>query len=135
MNHIEFKLRLHHPSATPKILNRWFRIFYLDLIGDDDIYNIKYSCEKIENSKVIFIKLEFQTPMIFEEFIEFMQFFIEFESAEIYTIYNVPVSIELSEDRVSYNKEVFYLQDLTIRNSRMNERLSELKFSWNQIKN
>jgi hypothetical protein len=79
------------------------------------------------------VNIEFQTPMVFEEFIEFINYFIEFENANIYTIYNTPVNIELSEDRINYNKEPFYLQDLTLRSSQTKERLSELKYSWNQL--
>jgi hypothetical protein len=133
MNQVELKLRLHHPSASHKILTRWFRIFYLELIGEDDVYNLKFSIETIENTKAILVKVEFQTPIIFEEFIEFINYFVEFESANIYTIYNTQVNIELFEDKVMYNKEVFYLQDLVLRNSKTKERLSELKHSWNQL--
>ncbi len=136
MNHVEFKLRLHHPIATPKILDRWFRLFYTDLIGDDDVYNIKYSYDKINNTKnkscIIHVTINFDTPMDFETFIEFINYFIEFDNAKIYTLYNTQVNIELFEDTVIYNKEVFQLQDLCVRNSRMNERLSELKHIWNK---
>ena len=137
MNQVEFTLRLHHPKATPAILDKWFRIFHTELIGEDDVYNFKHSYNNIfidpkSKSCVIHIKIEFQTPMVFEEFIEFMNYFIEFEKANIYTVYNTPVNIELFEDKILYNKEVFYLQDLTIRNSKTKERLSELKHSWNQ---
>jgi hypothetical protein len=136
MNHVEFTLRLHHPNATPIILDKWFRIFHSELIGEDDVYNIKHSVlETTIKSKscILLIKIEFNTPMCFEEFIEFINYFTEFENARIYTIYNIPVNIELFEDKVIYNKEVFYLQDLVMRNSRLNERLSELKYSWNQL--
>ncbi len=133
MNQVELKLRLHHPSASRKILTRWFRIFYLELIGEDDVYNLTFSIEHIEKTKAIFVKVEFQTPMIFEDFIEFMNYFVEFESANIYTIYDSQVNIELHEDKVMYNKEVFYLQDLALRNSKIKERISELKYSWNQL--
>jgi hypothetical protein len=132
MNCIDFILRLHHPIASHNILIQWFRIFHQELLGEDDIYQIKISPEPVEKSKVVLIKIEFRTPMIFEEMIEFINYFIEFESSKIFTLYNQPVNIELYEDKISYNKELFYLQDLTIRNSRIKERLSELKLSWNQ---
>jgi hypothetical protein len=135
MNHVEFNLRLHHPIATANILDKWFRILYNDLVEDDDVYNIKYSYQKLKHNKttVIIVTVCFDTPMIFEELIEFMNYFIEFDNANIYTLYKVPVSIELYEDKIIYNKEVFHLQDLTIRTSRMSERLSELKYKWNQL--
>jgi len=134
MNHIQFTLKLHHPTATPKILDKWFRIFHTELLGEDDIYHIQYSYQKLDTSRscVVHVNLDFDTPMVFEELIEFMHYFIEFENANVYTIYNVPVNIELFEDKVVYNKEVFYLQDLTLRNSKTKERLSELKRLWNQ---
>ena len=136
MNHIDISLRLHHPKATSKILSKWFRIFYNELFADDDVYNINYNFNQISSnacSCIIHVNIEFNTPMIFEEFIEFINYFVEFENANVYTIYNIPVNIELLEDKISYNKEVFYLQDLCIRNSKTKERLSELKYSWNQI--
>lgn len=137
MNHIGFKLRLYHTNATASILDKWFRIFYSDLVGDDDVYNIKYSYEPLKNEKnkscIIFINIEFNSPMNFDDFIEFINFFIEFKHAEVYTIYNTPVQIELIDDRVIYNKEEFYLQDLCIINSRTKERLSELKNKWGQV--
>lgn len=136
MNHIDLTLRLHHPNATPKILSKWFRIFYNELLGEDDVYNIKYNYNNItsnNSSCIIHVNIEFNTPMVFEEFIEFINYFVEFDNANVYTIYNRPVNIELLEDKIVYNKEVFYLQDLCIRNSKTKERLSELKYSWNQI--
>ncbi len=133
MNVVEFKIRLHHPSASHKILTRWFQIFYMELIGEDDVYHVKFSIEQIEKTKVIIVNIYFQTPMVFEEMVEFMNYFTEFEKASIYTIYNSPVNVELLDDKIFYNKELFYLQDLTIRNSKTKERLSELKHSWNQV--
>jgi hypothetical protein len=136
MNHIELTLRLHHPNANPNILNKWFCLFYNELLGEDDVYNIKYTYDKIStksNACIIHINIDFNTPMIFEEFIEFINYFVEFENANVYTIYNTPVNIELLDDKVTYNKEPFYLQDLVMRNSKTKERLSELKHSWNQI--
>ena len=137
MNNIGFKLRLYHPNASATILDKWFRIFYVDLVGDDDVYNIKYSYEHLKNEKtkacVLFINIEFNSPMNFDDFIEFIDCFIEFKNAEIYTLYNTPVQIELTDDKVIYNKEEFYLQDLSIINSKMKERLSELKHKWGQV--
>lgn len=132
MNQVEFKLRLYHPKATSRILDKWFRIFYNDLVGDDDVYNISYSYEKPKTT-ILFVMIQFNTPMVFDDFIEFINSFIEFENADVYTIYNHPVSIELVDDKVIYNKEEFYLQNLCVRNSQTKERLNELKLKWGQL--
>lgn len=138
MNHVEFKLRLHHPIAKSNILDKWFRVFYVDLVGEDDVYNIKYSYNHVNYDKnkasIIHVTILFDTPMLFEELVEFMNYFTDFDNANVYTLYNIPVNIDLLDDMFIYNKEVFYLQDLTVRNSRINERLSELKHKWDQFK-
>lgn len=137
MNHVKFKLRLHHSCSPVKVLSKWFRILFIDLEEDDDVYNIKQSYETISEkekgkSSILFVNVEFNTPMKLEDFIEFISFYTEFENASIYTLYTVPVNIELVNDSFLYNKEIFYLQDLVFRDQKTKERLSELKYSWGQ---
>lgn len=137
MNHVKFKLRLHHSRSSVKVLSKWFRILFFDLEEDDDVYNIKQSYETISEkekgkSTVLFVNVEFNTPMKIEDFIEFISFYTEFENTSIYTLYTVPVNIELVDDSFLYNKEVFYLQDLVFRDRKTKERLSELKYGWGQ---
>jgi hypothetical protein len=134
-NKVEITIRLHHPDANEYILDRWFKVFYIDLLNDDDIYKMNYNYKKINsrpNSCILLVNIVFYTPMNFEEIIEYIHCLIEFKNTEIYTIRKNIVSIELYNDEIKYNNESFFLQDLTIRNSKTNERLSELKVSWNQ---
>ena len=137
MNHVEIILRLYHCDASPKILEKWFRVYFVDLMQEDEIYypRCNYSCNNDTKSKscVLFVKLFFDTPLPFEELIEYINLLVEFDNSKIYTIRKNEVSLELFEDKVIYNKEEFYLNDLTIRDSRTHERLNKLKHTWNQI--